>query len=172
MRRPRPFLNTILGVVIAAGCSNTPSGPVQEQPQAQAGLISGLLFANCPNPPQFDVRANIGGAGGTLKMGPHTLVIPRGALSKTVEIRARTSNSGTGRGNGIEFRPEGLRFNSAVQLTISTSNCSGLGLLNLPLIVYTDDSWNILELQLSVPNLLEKKVTGFIRHFSRYAVAY
>ncbi len=172
MRRPRPFLNTILGVVVAAGCTSTSSEPAQDQPQAQAGLISGLLFANCPNPPQFDVRATIGSAGGSLKMGPHTLVIPPRALSRTVEIRAKTSNSGPGKGNGIEFRPEGLRFNSAVQLTISTANCTGLGLLNLPLIVYTDDFWNILELQLSIPNLGEQKVTGLIRHFSRYAVAY
>jgi hypothetical protein len=105
-------------------------------------------------------------------MGPHTLVIPAGALTRTIEIRAQSSNSGTGKGNGIEFQPEGLRFSSTVQLTISTSNCTGLNLLNLPLIVYTDDLWNILELQLSVPNLAEKKVTGFIKHFSRYAVAY
>jgi hypothetical protein len=172
MRRPRYFLNTILGVVIAAGCSSTPSEPVREQPQAQAGLVHGLLFANCPNPPQFDVRKSFGSAGGTLRMGPHTLVIPTGALSKTVEIRARTSNSGRGKGNGIEFQPEGLRFSKSVRLTISTANCTGLGLLNLPLIVYTDDLWNILELQLSVPNLFDKEVTGFISHFSRYAVAY
>lgn len=172
MRRPRHFLNTILGVVIAAGCSSTPSEPVQEQPQMQAGLIKGLLFANCPNAPQFDVRKNIGTAGGTLTMGPHTLVIPAGALSRTVEIRAKTSNSGKGKGNGIEFKPDGLSFSRPVILTISTANCSGLGLLNLPLIVYTDDLWNILELQLSIPNLFEKEVTGFINHFSRYAVAY
>ena len=172
MRRPRYFLNTILGVVIAAGCSSTPSESVQEQPPVQAGLVKGLLFANCPNAPSFDVRKNIGTAGGTLNMGPHTLVIPAGALSRTVEIRAKSSNSGPGKGNGIEFRPEGLRFSKAVRLTISTANCSGLGLLNLPLIVYTDDLWNILELQLSVPNLFEKEVTGFVTHFSRYAVAY
>ena len=172
MRRPRYFLNTILGVVIAAGCSSTPSEPVQEKPQMQAGLVKGLLFANCPNPPVFDTRATIGSAGGTLTMGPHTLVIPSGALNGPVEIRAKSSNSGTGKGNGIEFKPEGLRFNKTLRLTISTANCTGLGVLNLPLIVYTDDLWNILELQLSVPNLFDKEVTGFINHFSRYAVAY
>lgn len=172
MRRPRYFLNTILGVVIAAGCSNVPSEPVPETPRGQASIISGLLFANCPNAPTFDVSTNIGTGGGTLKMGPHTLVVPAGALTNAVTIRAKSGNTATSRGNGIEFSPEGLRFSKPTQLTISTANCTGLGLLNLPLIVYTDNLWNILELQLSFPNLLAKQVTGHITHFSRYAVAY
>ncbi len=173
MRRPQFFLNTILGVVIAAGCSNAPSEPTTEAPNLSLlGTVKGLLFANCPNAPKFDVRQNIGINGGTLNMGPHTLVIPAGALSRTVEIRAKTSNSGPGKGNGIEFAPEGLHFNRPVALTISTANCTGLGLLNLPLIVYTDNLLNILELQPSIPNLFERNVTGIITHFSRYAVAY
>lgn len=173
MRRPRFFLNTILGVVIAAGCSNAPSEPSVEAPNLSLlGDIKGLLFADCPNSAKFDEQEDIGPSGGTLQMGPHTLVIPAGALSQTVTIRAKTSNSGPGKGNGIDFKPNGLRFNRPVVLTISTANCKGLGLLNLPLIVYTDDLLNILELEPSIPNPFKKNVTGLITHFSRYAVAY
>lgn len=168
MRRPRYFLNTILGVVIAAGCSNAPSEPTREPANASLQL-NGLLLASCSNISAFNVSAPIGPNGGTLKMGPHTLVVPRGALSSTVVIIA--SGSG-GRGNSIQFGPDGLRFNTPAQLTFSTANCSGLGLLNLPVVVYTNNLLSILELQLSLPKLSEKQVVGYINHFSRYAVAY
>jgi len=168
MRRPRYFLNTILGVVIAAGCSNAPSEPAREVPNA--ALLGGLLFANCSSQATVTASASIGSKGGTLKIGSHTLVIPAGALSQTVVITATTSG---GKGNSIQFGPAGLQFSSAAQLTFSTANCTGLGLLNLPVVVYTDNSLlSILEIQLSLPNLGEKKVTGYIKHFSRYAVAY
>ena len=168
MRRPRYFLNTILGVVIAAGCANAPSEPGREAASASLQL-NGLLLANCSSISPFNVSAPIGPDGGTLKLGPHTLVVPRGALSVTVVI---TASSSGGRGNSIQFGPEGLRFNTPAQLTFSTANCSGLGVLNLPLVVYTDNLLSILELQLSLPKLSEKKVVGYINHFSRYAVAY
>lgn len=171
MRRPRYFLNTILGVVIAAGCSNAPSASEPETPNLSLQR-TGLLFANCSNPARFDVSKSVGPEGGTVQMGPHTLEIPAGALSRTVTITAKNGPNASSKGNAIKFGPDGLRFNSYARLTVSTSNCTGLGLLNLPLIVYTDDLFSILELEPSLPRLFEKKVTGFITHFSQYAVAY
>jgi hypothetical protein len=90
MRRPRYFLNTILGVVIAAGCSNLPSQPEPQGPAVRASLISDLGIASCPNPPKDNASQKVGPAGGTVQVGPHTLTIPAGALSKDVTITAKT----------------------------------------------------------------------------------
>lgn len=169
MRRPRYFLNTILGVVIAAGCSNLPSQPEPQGPAVRASLISDLGIASCPNPPKDNASQKVGPAGGTVQVGPHTLTIPAGALSKDVTITAKT---GAKNGNAIEFGPEGLRFNSYVRLTMDLSNCTGWGLLRLPLVVYTTDLLSILEAEPSVLDPKRKTVTGFITHFSQYAVAY
>jgi hypothetical protein len=169
MRRPRYFLNTILGVVIAAGCSNWPSEPEPQGPQLQASLVSSLGIASCPDPAKDKVSQNVGPAGGTVQVGPHVLVIPAGALSKDVTITATTGGKN---GNAIEFGPDGLRFNSYVRLTMDLSNCTGWGLLKLPLIVYTSDLLSILEVEPSVLDAKRKTVTGFLTHFSQYAVAY
>jgi hypothetical protein len=169
MRRPRTFLNTILGVVIAAGCSNLPSQPEQQEPRVQASVASWLGIANCPNPPKDNVSQKVGPAGGVVQVGPHTLVIPAGALSKDVTITAKTGGKN---GNAIEFGPEGLRFDSYVRLTLDLSNCASWGLLRLPYVVYTSDLLAILEVEPSVLNNRAKTVTGYITHFSQYAVAY
>lgn len=168
MRRPRTFLNTILGVVIAAGCSNQQAGPSDTGLNAHGGL-SNLKIASCPAPPQASVSKSIGPAGGTLFIGPHKLEVPFGSLRETVTITAET---GRWSGNGIRFGPNGLNFRAPVKLTISTANCSGLTWLVPPIIVYTDAWMNILYVQPSVPLLGEKKVIGWLDHFSQYAVAF
>jgi hypothetical protein len=56
------------------------------------------------------------------------------------------------------------------KLTMSYGNCSPL--LVLKRVVYTDELLRILELIPSLDNLRTKTVTGDIRHFSRYAVAW
>ncbi len=170
MRRPKHFLNTILGVVIAAGCSNVPSQPTQEPANASlSGFVNGLVIGNCTNAPRFELSKPVGPEGGKLQMGPHTLDIPAGALSETVVITATSSGS---KGNAVTFGPEGLRFKTFARLTLSTANCSGLGPFRLPFVVYTDDLLNILEREPSIPNLHAKRTTGLITHFSRYAIAY
>jgi hypothetical protein len=170
MRRQRPFFNTILGVIIAAGCSNLPSAPAEKAPEIQASLVQDLLLGNCPNPAVLERSVSIGPAGGTVLLGAHKLVVPAGALSRKVTITART---GTEPGNAIQFGPAGLRFGRPATLTMSFANCTGWGVLRqLPLIVYTDDFLSILEIHLGIPNFRNKTVTSFIDHFSRYAVAY
>lgn len=169
MRRPRNFLNTILGVVIAAGCSGLPSQPGPREPQVQFSKASALSIANCPDPGKENASQKVGPAGGTVQVGPHALVIPAGALSKDVTITAKTGGK---KGNAIEFGPAGLRFNTEVFLTIDLSNCTGWGQLKRPLIVYTNDELAILEAERSVVDNQDKTVTGFITHFSQYAVAY
>jgi len=74
--------------------------------------------------------------------------------------------------NAVTFQPHGLQFLTPASLTMSYSNCSLLGLLLPKEIAYTDDNLNILSYLLSLDNLLSKRVTGKVNHFSAYVVAW
>jgi len=74
--------------------------------------------------------------------------------------------------NLVEFEPAGLVFKKTTALTMSYANCDLLGSLLPKRIAYTDDALNILEYLLSIDNLFAKKVTGDLKHFSGYAVAW
>ena len=172
MRRPR-FLNTILGVVIAAGCAGDPASPLE--PQASTSLISGVtgtvsgVLLQCTALPSSSTSALIGVAGGVVDVGPHRLVIPEGALKEPVLITAEVV---PGNANSVRFGPEGLRFERTAALTMSYRNCNGLGMLLPKKIVYTDELLNLLELLRSVDLAGQKMVTGDLKHFSRYAIAF
>jgi hypothetical protein len=108
--------------------------------------------------------------GGSISAGPHTLVIPPGALLSPTTI---TMTAPTGRHvNAVRFQPEGLQFVTPAALTMSYANCNLLGNLLPKRIAYTDDNLNILYYLLSLDNLLSKKVTGKVNHFSDYIVAW
>jgi hypothetical protein len=55
---------------------------------------------------------------------------------------------------------------------MSYANCNLLGLLLPKRIAYTTERYRILEYLLSIDNLLSKQVTGRLKHFSQYAVAW
>jgi hypothetical protein len=171
-------------VVLAGGVSCTsddalgpsePSTPAQmaadtQQSQLLGGILSGIKNLNllsCSAQQNLVVTKVVGPGGGTIVVGNHRLVIPAGALARNYTIRAEQV---TGRVNSVRFAPEGLRFLKPAKLTLSYSNCSPLLLLKR--VVYTDELLRILELIPSLDNLKTKTVTGDIRHFSRYAVAW
>lgn len=134
-----------------------------------ANATGGLVQLLTCSPQQYAKSTKtIGSAGGTITVGAHQLVIPRGALSRNVTI---TAEQVRGSANTVRFSPEGLRFSKQAQVRLSYANC-----LNLPLlrkkVVYTDERLNILELLRSSDATQSKTVTGAIDHFSRYAVAY
>lgn len=167
-----------------------------------AGLLAALLLASCsvdrtvaPPPPNADLvgdlfdtarktlgtlltcrplpaaraSAVIGRDGGTLRIGPHTLTVPRGALSAPTRISAYAPSDTV---NSVDFEPEGLRFAKNVQITLSYANC-GLVASTLPKrVMYVNDDLRILEVLVSLDNILLKKTTGQTNHFSRYAVGY
>lgn len=135
-----------------------------------ANLLGGLLgtLLSCRPMPEAQASAWIGPAGGTLRVGPHTLRVPAGALGQRVLITGIAPSDSV---NLVQFYPEGLHFASPASLTMSYANCSLLVQL-LPQIVYTDDGLNILEYIPSLANLLSRTVTGSVQHFSGYAVAY
>ena len=172
---PRRITAFVLAVVLAAGVSCTSDdalGPSQPSTLTQVTaddqqslLLGGLL--SCSTQQNVVVTKVIGPAGGTIVVGAHRLVIPVGALGRNYTIRAEQI---TGRVNSVRFAPEGLKFAKPAKLTLSYSNCSPLLLLKR--VVYTDELLRILELIPSLDNLNTKTVTGDIRHFSRYAVAW
>jgi hypothetical protein len=112
----------------------------------------------------------VGPNGGIIQVGPHYLAVPYGALSSPVSITA-VIPSGS-RINQVRFQPEGLQFQRSAALTMSYANCSLLGKLLPKRIAYIDDNQNILEYLLSLDLLNLRTVTGQVRHFSAYAVAW
>ena len=103
-------------------------------------------------------------------MGPHTLFIPPGALSHPVMIKGEAPTDTV---NSVRFSPEGLQFEHSATLTLSYSNCSLLGgLLTPKRVAYTTDDLHILSYLPSQDDLLGRKVTGKVDHFSRYAVGW
>lgn len=160
-----------LGLASACG-DRVPTAPPAAAPAAD--LLGSLLGATgllkCSNLPYASTTQTIGLAGGILQAGPHTLVIPPGALSQPTTI---TMTLPTGLGvNAVKFKPVGLQFQTPAALTMSYANCSLLGRLLPKRIAYTTDNLQILYYVLSLDNLLSKDVTGQVKHFSDYVVAW
>lgn len=112
--------------------------------------------------------AIIGPQGGTLHIGDHELVIPRGALTEEQLIVGEASTSSL---VDVEFQPEGLTFQRPAQLTLSYKNCDVPANLDL-LMAYLGVGNKILEFPASEDYRSYSEVSGEINHFSRYAVAY
>jgi hypothetical protein len=181
---PRKLTALVLAVVLAAGVSCTsdnalgpsePSAPAQMTSDDRQSLLLGevingvknLQLLSCSAQPNVVVTKVVGTAGGTIVVGAHQLVIPAGALARNYTIRAEQV---TGPVNSVRLAPEGLQFAKPARLTLSYGNCSPLLLLKR--VVYTNELLSILELIPSLDNLQTRTVTGDIRHFSRYAVAW
>ncbi len=109
----------------------------------------------------------IGKAGGTIKLGGNTLVIPRNALSKTVTITMLPLLDGTA---GVRFLPHGLTFSSSAKPTLTLSTAC-VGNPANSYIVYTDDFGRVLE-KLRTTGRTATTVSAQLSHFSRYAVAW
>ena len=182
MKRTR-FLSALIlaGVLSLASCSSIEDGPTglgDPSPSALLGSGGGLLGTQigsgllaCDPLPYASASETIGPEGGTLVVGPHRLTIPAGALAAPVVI---TAEAPVGTVNSVQLQPEGLQFAQGrpARLTLSYANCPLLGRLLPKRIAYTTDLLEILSYVLSVDDLLNKKVTGALEHFSRYAVAW
>jgi len=174
MKARRLLVAPVLLLVAALACTDRTPTAVPAAPAPDASLIGALLgptgLLKCSNLPYASQTKTIGPLGGTISAGPHTLVIPPGALSSPTAI---TMTAPTGLGvNAVKFQPEGLRFLTPAALTMSYANCSLLGKLLPKRIAYTDDNLNIISYLLSLDNLLSKYVTGKVNHFSDYVIAW
>jgi hypothetical protein len=183
--RPIGFvLAPLLAAALVVGaCSGNPLEPRANSSDAPAILASsgpgsGSKLAGpkqlvyCKPFDEASKTATIGILGGTIKVGPHTLIIPPGALLSQKTITARIlKNDYT---HSVVFAPEGLKFLVPALVTLSYQGCDYKPTLLQQLeVVYTTDALDrILELLPSINNPLNKTTTGTIRHFSRYAIAY
>jgi hypothetical protein len=189
MRSFRALFAALL-LVVSAACSSETAPPLSPAPTPELSLIgdltgtltgtvstvtgtvsqllppvSGLL--ECKVTESYSTTQVVGPWGGTIRVGPHSLYIPAGALSSSERI---TATAPKGNVVEVEFQPHGLKFEKPTQLTMSYRDCGLVGKL-LPRIVYADENHNILEVLLTVPNVLRQTVTAKTDHFSTYLLA-
>jgi hypothetical protein len=132
------------------------------------GSLSGLLA--CPVQPEWTDQEAIGPQGGVLRIGPHRLYIPAGALDSTVVITATAASDSA---VSVVFEPEGLAFNVPARLTLDYSHCPLIASLLVKRIAYTtDDLDDVIQMLRSSDDLYHRKVSASLDHFSRYAVAW
>ncbi|HXG96439.1 MAG TPA: hypothetical protein VNJ06_04915 [Gemmatimonadales bacterium] len=172
--KARRLIAPALLLIAALACTDRSPTSVAPVAPPQADLIGSLLaptgLLKCSDLPYASSKATIGPDGGSISAGPHTLMIPAGALSAPTTI---TMTAPTGRGvNVVEFAPAGLQFARSASLTMSYSNCSLLGTLLPKRIAYTSSSLDVLYYILSLDNIFSKRVTGQVNHFSNYAIAW
>ncbi len=170
-----------IAVLLAAGllatsCSqdNTTTAP----PAPSADLIGGLIgtvdrvagsLLTCRPLPYASNSEVIGPAGGHLRIGPHTLRVPAGALRTSVRITGEAPSDNV---NSVRLFPTGLQFDRPASLTMSYSNCSLVSRLLPKRIANTTEDLAILTWLISIDDILNQQVTGRLDHFSRYAVGY
>jgi hypothetical protein len=186
--RSAPFLIALSALAVTFGCES-PIGVPRAPRSTPLTTPSGLL--SCMELPYASVTQVIGPAGGTISIGPHTLLIPVGALAKSVSITA-VIDTGWGRRtllvkppqgrkpkegfvgvNTVRFQPK-LTFQTPASLTMNYANCDlgDPGSL-LPAIVYTSPVLDvILENEPAVDDPSAQTLTAQIDHFSNYAVAW
>lgn len=165
-------------------CTDSPSAPPAPNPSLLGGvvgtvtgttttltgslgnLLNGLVACQVRETERGS--ATIGRYGGVVRVGPHTLHVPAGALDRDVTISAVAP---AGDFVKVELQPEGLRFARPTALTLSYRDCGLLGNLRYTLVYLGDDDRTVLEILPSVANLLTRSVTGRLDHFSNYAIA-
>jgi hypothetical protein len=187
-RKTAHFGVVALMILAAYGCtiSDGPTAPAAAPSHSLLGSLTGTLtttltstvntitgiaqnlLLRCDALPEATVTRVIGRGGGTINVGPHTLVIPARALSRDTRITAHLPGDNV---SSVQLYPEGLRFSRPASLTLSYAHCRKL--LPLPIqVVYTTDDLAILELLKSRDDPKAKKVRAPLDHFSRYAAAW
>lgn len=179
MRRIRILTSALVAVALMAITScGTDQGPTGVAPAADSigapdYLLGSLLkptgLLACRALPEATASATIGPGGGILRVGPHVLYVPPGALTENVAI---TAVAPSGPERAVRLEPHGLEFERPAYLTLDYDGCSTLGLLLPKRIAYTTDLFEILEYLLSFDNLWTQRVTGRLDHFSQYAVSW
>lgn len=128
---------------------------------------TGELLACTPQPYAFDA-AIVGPSGGELVVGAHRLVIPAGALDRPVVIVAQSVPS---LNIDMDLAPNGLSFSEPVLLTLSYDHCGNEVLGQPPFRIVYIDPGGTLEDRPSTDDRSNRRVTGLLDHFSRYAIA-
>jgi hypothetical protein len=167
-------LAVFAALALGVGCTSN-EGPVAPSAEPPSQLLGSVLspvlsladLLTCSPQPYAATTREVGPEGGVVAVGNHVLLIPQGALSQRVTIKAEQMHGSV---NSVRLSPEGLRFAKPAQLTMSYRNCA---LVLLPKrIAYTSELLKVLALLPSRDLFGPKVVTSPIDHFSRYVVAY
>jgi len=159
----------------AAGIVETAIGTSAPQdhnapPAAPARRVRNATLAKCrPLKPETAHR-RIGSAGGSLVIGPHTLTVPPGALSREVMIHARIAGGKSV--NVVEFKPDGLVFQTPAVLTMSYANCDREGRTSALAIAVVNDTLGVVDYIPSSDDAATGTVTGSVPDLTNYAVAW
>jgi hypothetical protein len=160
-----------------SGCGDDGPLEVPSEPGPAPALFGGPgdgLVSCSPIAPDSETKV-VGPGGGELRVGPHVLTVPAGALDQPVAITAAVTPESV---NRIEFAPAGLTFGEPASLTMSYANCGLLATLWPKRIAFLESDPQpgllpaIAEIVASTDNLLSRRVTGAITHFSSYAIAW
>jgi hypothetical protein len=155
------------GPVIASTSPATASGTTGYYPgsrltaDVQAGRFTPV---NCSPRITYEGSARIGPAGGVLRIGPHRLVIPAGALRRKVLISGTVPE---GKPFQIDLQPHGLQFRKAAGLVLDATSC-----IEVPPIVYIIDQVNVSAPIEAMYSNWWKTIACPIWHFSGYMVAF
>lgn len=128
------------------------------------------LLPWCAPLPYDSVTATIGPAGGVLGVGPHAVVFLPNSLDSAVTVSAVAPSDTVSR---VRLQPEGLAFHQPVLLVLSYATCNLLGSTQPMRVAYTSpDLLQVLDYLPSMTDGESKTVTGHLKHFSDYAVAW
>lgn len=179
MLRGSRVLALTLAAVFGAACSSSDATSPQSfaagATTAQHARIPGLFggageapgggaLRGCtPREPQYGT-ATIGPSGGELIVGSSRLIVPAGALTKTVEISGTTTADAM---PTIYLEPHGLQFKKPAGLILDASNCT-----DVPSAVYINEIGVASEPIAAVYSTLWRTIAVPIDHFSGYAVAF
>jgi len=166
-------------IIVLQSCEHsTPLGvtrhalavPLAPVDSVVASLPPPPLLPWCSPLPYDSVTATIGPAGGVLAVGPHTVVFLPNSLDSAVSITAVAPSDTVSR---VRLQPSGLTFHQPVLLVLSYATCNLLGSTQPMRVAYTTpDLLQVLDYLPSMADADSKTVTGHLKHFSDYAVAW
>lgn len=108
-------------------------------------------------------QATIGSNGGILYIGQNALIIPPGALTKTVVVSGTVD---AGNSFKIDFQPHGLQFKKPAGLIIDASSCN-----NVPNnVVYLDEQGGIAQRITAIFSNWWHLIAAPLDHFSTYMI--
>jgi hypothetical protein len=169
----RPLLAALVAAaLILASCGLdrlTPTEPPPSSAELRRKHLGQVWLLSCAALPADSTTQTIGPAGGVVEVGPHRLVVPTEALSEDVAITVIMPADTVAR---VRLLPEGLSFARRPSLEMSYAHCSGAWIPVPRRIVYLDRDLELLEVLESMTDIVDRRVSTRLDHFSDYAVAW
>lgn len=138
------------GHLVPGSLGNAGSAPAPSDQKRLACNIVSPLFGS----------ATIGPDGGVLFVGRNALIVPPGALTKTVTISGTVS---AGNQFKIDFQPHGLQFKKPAGLVLDATSCG-----DVPNVVYLDEQGGIAQRITAIFSNWWHRVAAPLDHFSTY----